>query len=657
MKKLTIPKIELQSAVLGARLAKSVIANSIWEFSKVHRIVDSECTLATFKKDSVALPEFEANRVQECLNSSNIDEWEHTRSKNNIADLGTRDNATVESVSEGSEWQQGKDWMRTPVDQWPVTKDIGKSHNRCSSCQVLNVEISANVTAKDNVMEQVFDFESLKRHTYDFVVKLVAIVFKLLSTEKSFVRPELSVEDLNSAEAYIIQQSMVKTKELLKKGHLKSLRAEEGADGIIRLGCRALEGLTKCYENNDFPILAYKDPIAFLWMKKVHRENHSGVLSTVARSRRKFWIIKGARLAAQIRRSCYLCRLIDKMLASQLMAPLPSSRQMMSPTFHEISLDLFGPFEIRETVNKRKRKKVWGIIFNCLASRALHIDVTEDYGAVSVIETVRKFTSLRGSPAKIHSDKGSQLLSAAEELKAWALSRKIEWVPVPAEGQHQNGTSEALIKSVKRSLCHVIGANVLTFSSLQMVFYEVADLLNSRPIGIISRSDPTQPTAITPNHLLLGRSTSEVVIGSFDNDRNPNKRLAFLQSIVEDWWKSWYQRVLPSLVPNYKWLQRHRNVQPGDVCLIRYKSELKGTYRLGRVKSVKLGDDGAVRTVKLIYKNPTEKNFREVDRSVHGIAVIVPIEEQSQYIATGLNPAAGVFEPKGTLKQHSNLGQ
>ena len=61
--------------------------------------------------------------------------------------------------------------------------------------------------------------------------------------------------------------------------------------------------------------------------------------------------------------------------------------------------------------------------------------------------------------------------------------------------------------------------------------------------------------------------------------------------------------------------------------------------------------------MKLIYKNPTEKNFREVDRSVHGIAVIVPIEEQSQYIATGLNPAAGVFEPKGTLKQHSNLGQ
>ena len=202
------------------------------------------------------------------------------------------------------------------------------------------------------------------------------------------------------------------------------------------------------------------------------------------------------------------------------------------------------------------------------------------------------------------------------------------------------------MKSVKRSLTHVIGANGLTFSGIQLVFYEVADILNSQPIRVIFGSDLTQPAAITPNHLLLDRSTSKVVIGEFNSDRIPNKLLQFLQSIVNDWWKAWYQQVLPSLVPNYKWLQRHRNVQPGDVCLIRYKNELKATYRLGRVKSVKKGVDGAVRTVTLIYKNPTEKTFREVDRSVHGIAVIVPIEEQSQVVVSGLNPAASVFEPK-----------
>ena len=180
---------------------------------------------------------------------------------------------------------------------------------------------------------------------------------------------------------------------------------------------------------------------------------------------------------------------------------------------------------------------------------------------------------------------------------------------------------------------------------LQMVFFEVANIVNSRPIGAISGSDPTHPTAITPNHLLLGRSTSEVAVGTFDTSGNANKRYKFLQTLIENWWKTWYETVLPSLVPCYKWQQRHRNVSVEDVCLIRYKNELKGNYRLGRVKSVKHGKDGLVRTVKLEYKNPNELHLREVDRPIHGIAVIIPIEEQSGVMKSTLNPEARAFQP------------
>ena len=52
------------------------------------------------------------------------------------------------------------------------------------------------------------------------------------------------------------------------------------------------------------------------------------------------------------------------------------------------------------------------------------------------------------------------------------------------------------------------------------------------------------------------------------------------------------------------------------------------TYQLGRVKEVKRGVDGLVRAVVLNYKLPQGKRYRTVDRSIHGIAVIVPIEEQ-----------------------------
>ena len=157
--------------------------------------------------------------------------------------------------------------------------------------------------------------------------------------------------------------------------------------------------------------------------------------------------------------------------------------------------------------------------------------------------------------------------------------------------------------------------------------FEVANILNSRPIGIISGSDPDQPNALTPNDLLLGRSSNEVPQGPFDRVAKFAKRYSFVQSLVDDWWLRWYDNVLPSLVPDYKWRQKYRNVKVGDICLIRYKS-MRSTYRLGRVIEVKQGEDGLVRSVRLQYKLPNENTFRYVNRAVQGIAVIVPIEEQ-----------------------------
>ena len=175
---------------------------------------------------------------------------------------------------------------------------------------------------------------------------------------------------------------------------------------------------------------------------------------------------------------------------------------------------------------------------------------------------------------------------------------------------------------------HKVGNTTLTFSELQTVLYEIANIINSRPIGVVTGSDPEQPRAITPNDLILGRSTGKVPHGPFDNCRSVNKRFRFLQNLVTEWWDSWYAVVLPSLVPSYKWRQRHRNVKVNDVCLIRYKKEKRATYRLGRVTEVEKGEDGLVRKAVLKYKLSGEKNFRTVSRPIHGIAVIVPVEEQ-----------------------------
>ena len=149
----------------------------------------------------------------------------------------------------------------------------------------------------------------------------------------------------------------------------------------------------------------------------------------------------------------------------------------------------------------------------------------------------------------------------------------------------------------------MIGENLLTFSELQLVFYEIANVINTRPIGVVPNSDPECPVPITPNDLLLGRSTNEVPPGPLKAKASITKRYRFVQGLVDDWWKRWSDLVLPSLVPSYKWTHSQRNVQVNDICLIRYKA-LRAKYQLGRVTQVYPGEDVRVRRITLQYATP-----------------------------------------------------
>ena len=652
LKKSTIPRIEMTSAVMSSRLCKTTKQHGGLVFENVIFILDSTSTMYLMRKNSVALKEFMANRVTEFLEVASPEQVFHVKSNDNIADLGTRMDATPSDIDQGSTWQCGPSWMKLDFTEWPVTQDFSKAeipHEELNSPHVV-----AAITATSTTT-QLFNTESYKNRyrAYEFFIRLVGIVMKVFRYKSLRIPRELSVDDLKTAELVALKLSMKHTLQEYQKGTLKSLRPRMNDDGIIVLGSRALEGLQKHYGPVEFPILTYSDPLAYLWMKKVHDENHTGIISTVSKSRRKYWIIRARSLAKKIKNSCYRCRLVDKLLAQQLMSPLPLARLRPSPAWFVTSMDIFGPITIKDSVKQRTKKKVWGVIFNCLASRAVHIDVSEDYGTDSILQVIRRFICVRKSPSEILSDQGSQLIAAAKdiaELASWDWSpivdycteRKIKWTLAPAEGQHQNGASEALIKSTKRTIQHTVGNHVCTALELQTVFYEIANIINSRPLGLTSGSDPSNPSPITPNGLLTGDDCNDVPQGPFDTKAPLTRRFRFLQELVSAWWEQWYKVVLPSLVPSYKWMQRHRSVCVGDVCLIRYKNDLRATYRLGRVTEVKKGSDDLVRKVSLSYKLPNENKFRSVERPIHGIAVIVPIEEQEKSI---LNPSAPDFVP------------
>ena len=310
------------------------------------------------------------NRTSEVLKFTKISEWNHADTKDNIADLGTRTNAEDSDIDENSDWQRGN-WMRLEKKYWKLTKDI--SGATIAPEELVNKGIVAFANSVDNIIK-IYDLHRFRGRSYTFMLNVTGRVLNAFHAKKlKGLSLPLTADTIIEAENICIKASMFYTKQDLDAGKLKSLRARTDEDGVICVNSRANEELKLHYGRDRFPILAYKDPMSFIWMQHVHDEDHSGVTKTVAKSRRKFWIVRARKLAYNIRRNCYECRRIDKELAEQQMAPLPDSRLKMAPTFHTTSLDLFGPIEIRDTIKQRTRKKVWGAIFSCTVTRAVYI--------------------------------------------------------------------------------------------------------------------------------------------------------------------------------------------------------------------------------------------------------------------------------------------
>ena len=366
------------------------------------------------------------------------------------------------------------------------------------------------------------------------------------------------------------------------------------------------------------------DRFARLYAEYIHQRGHHGVSSTVSKIRARFWITNIQRMVRSIKYNCVICKKIDKQLCQQKMGKLPEERLKPSPPWHYTGIDLFGPFKIRDEVKRRTYGKCYGVIFNCMCTRAVHLDLAPDYSTETFLLVLRRFVSLRGYPAKLYSDNGPQLVAADKELKditknwnwdellEFGVTEGLQWEFSPADAPWYNGTSEALIRSVKRSLNIAIGDNIMTFSELQTACFEVGNLINERPIGK-HPTDTDDGVYLSPNDLLLGRSTSRVPSGPFRETTNPRH----------------------SLLIESKWHTAHRDVKVGDVVLIQ-DSNLRGNWKLGKVITTKPSKDGRVRRVEIVYKNtkPGEhvKTYRgggyvTVERPVQRIIVIVPVDE------------------------------
>ena len=107
-------------------------------------------------------------------------------------------------------------------------------------------------------------------------------------------------------------------------------------------------------------------------------------------------------------------------------------------------------------------------------------------------------------------------------------------------------------------------------------------------------------------------------------------------NFFKTWWSLCKQQGFASLLMCNKLEaeRRHKNLREGDdVFLLLYENKVKNTYRLCRVKEVKLSEDGLVWTVTIVYKAKKGKVLPYVsvplttmDVTIQRLVLLVPSE-------------------------------
>ena len=117
---------------------------------------------------------------------------------------------------------------------------------------------------------------------------------------------------------------MPATASALIDSQLASLNPKKDGPLIVTCGRIGEKPLSKLLGLPYLPVLMPKTRAAHLYMIEAHEGEygsvHSSLVETLARSRKKVWIVKGRDLAKRVCSDCPLCKIRRKDLAGQQMA-------------------------------------------------------------------------------------------------------------------------------------------------------------------------------------------------------------------------------------------------------------------------------------------------------------------------------------------------
>jgi hypothetical protein len=606
LKKITLPRLELMSCLIAARLLKFVKESLELSNSVIYRCyTDSTVALSWVKGNPNKWKQFVSNRVREIQDLTDPSSWSHCPGKDNPADLLTR-GISANTLMESSLWLEGPVWLSDPC-LVPSTDQL--TDKNIDSGQEEHVVATCTTTKLEN------PFAFQRWSTFTKVVRIVAWVLRFIHNTKSKetkLSGELAYDEITSAKIMVFQLEQKEAfasefdcldsgKAVPKQSPLKKFNPFLDTDGLMKVKGR-LQFSNLSFDEKH-PLILPKGHISKLIVRHQHLIlKHAGVSTMINTLRASYWILGLRRLAKSVKRECFSCQRQDSQACCQPAAPLPKLRVSESPPFSVTGMDFAGPLYCVDVQNK----KFYFCIFTCAVIRAIHLEITDSLSTEDFMLAFRRFSARRGFPTVLYSDNAKSFKAASVRLQAYYGHSSPEWKWIVPRSPWWGGWWERLVRSVKSALRKTIGKRCLTRCELETTLTEIEACVNSRPLCFVS-DEFDCPNSLTPSHFLIGRTCSFQVEVEEDFEGVSSKILSererVRQNRLDEFWQIWrteYLRNLPTSVPQFG---SRGGLKVGSVVLVRDDGKVpRMQWQLGVVLELYPGRDNIVRSVKVNTK-------------------------------------------------------
>ena len=344
LKELTLPRLELLSGLLLARLLHTVTSSLETELqlSPPQCFTDSKVSYHWIRGSNKGWKPFVQNRVNEIRKLVPADQWHHCPGRDNPADLPSRGLPLTELI-DNQLWFEGPPWLSEPLSldltQPATERDVPRE------C-LLELRATGHALALMTVvkMDALIQLEG-----YSNLNQLLRVsAYLLLFVQRVRGRDVTFVDMIIKAEqwwACVAQGSMRSDDkfEVLKR----QLNLFQDPQGMWR--CKGRIHNADLPYSTKFPILLpnYHHFTRLVVLRAHERVFHNGVKETLTEVRSQYWITNGRAVIQKMVHDCSTCQRLEALAyRAPPPPPLPAFTVTEAPAFSYVGVDFAGPLYI-----------------------------------------------------------------------------------------------------------------------------------------------------------------------------------------------------------------------------------------------------------------------------------------------------------------------